>query len=114
MELLRAALKVAQHYTFQIVQGDLRTDLPALVAQMPEDATRVVFHTAVIGYLSSANERSAAAEALKDLDVVWVSNEPPEFLPELSKKLTTLAARAVSAVYEPATDGLDGSAWRQS
>jgi hypothetical protein len=87
MELLRAALKVAQHYTFQIVQGDLRTDLPALVAQMPEDATRVVFHTAVIGYLSSANERSAAAEALKDLDVVWVSNEPPEFLPELSKKI---------------------------
>jgi hypothetical protein len=80
-------LRLPNTIRFKLFQGDLRTDLPALVAQMPEDATRVVFHTAVIGYLSSANERSAAAEALKDLDVVWVSNEPPEFLPELSKKI---------------------------
>ena len=42
--LLRAALNVAHHYPVQVVQGDLRTDLLALVTRMPEDATRVAFY----------------------------------------------------------------------
>ena len=54
---------------------------------MPRDATRVIFHTAVIGYLSSVNERSAFVQTLRDLDVVWVSNEPPELLPDASQAL---------------------------
>jgi hypothetical protein len=92
LQLLRAALEVARQYPLRVVQGDLRTDLRALVAQMPTDATRVIFHTAVMGYLSSRNERSAFARTITDLDVAWISNEPPELLPEVpqspSKPLT--------------------------
>jgi len=37
---------------------------------MPEDATGVVLHTAVLGYLSSADERSAYAQTVRDLEVL--------------------------------------------
>jgi hypothetical protein len=46
-ELLRTALEVANHCRPRVVQGDLRTDLRALAAQMPENATRVIFHANV-------------------------------------------------------------------
>ena len=95
LELLRAALKVAHHYPVQVVQGDLGTDLPALVARMPEDATRVVFHTAVLGYLSSANERSAFAQSVRDLEVVWVSNEPPALFPDMTQGLNKPSSRPI-------------------
>jgi len=88
VDLLRAALKVAYHYPLQVVEGDLRTDLRALVAQMPEGATRVIFHTAVLGYLSSADERSGFAQNVRDLDIVWISNEPPELCPDATQGLS--------------------------
>ncbi|MBV8356726.1 MAG: DUF2332 domain-containing protein [Deltaproteobacteria bacterium] len=87
LQLLRDAVKIAQHYSLQVVQGDLRTDLRALVARMPEDATRVVFHTAVLGYLSSDDERSAFAQTVRNLDVVWISNEPPVLFPDMTQDL---------------------------
>jgi len=55
---------------------------------MPEDATRVVFHTAVLGYLRSA-DRTAFAQTVKGLEVVWISNEPPGLFPEMTQGLTT-------------------------
>jgi hypothetical protein len=88
LQLLRAALEVAHHSPLQVIQGDLRTDLRALVARMPADATRVVFHTAVLGYLSSADERSAFRQAMKDLEVVWISNEPPALFPNMTQGLS--------------------------
>jgi hypothetical protein len=88
LHLLRAALKVAHQCPVRVAQGDLRTDLRALVVQMPEDATRVVFHTAVLAYLSSADERSAFAQTLRGLDIVWVSNERPEVFPDVTQGLS--------------------------
>jgi len=70
------------------VQGDLRTDLRALAAQMPENATRVIFHTAVLGYLNSPSERSAFAQDLNDLDVVWICNESPQLFPDVTQGLS--------------------------
>jgi hypothetical protein len=88
LELLRAALEVARYDPPRLVRGDLRIDVRALVAQMPKDITRIVFHTAVLGYARSANERSAFAQTLKELDVLWVSNEPPALFPEISRDLS--------------------------
>jgi hypothetical protein len=88
LQLLRASLKVAYHYPLQVVQGDLRTDVRTLVAQMPEGTTRVIFHTAVLGYLSSPSVRSAFAQTMRDLDVVWISNEPPELLADVTPSLS--------------------------
>ena len=84
LRLLRTALEVAKHCRPRVVHGDLRTDLRALVAQMPANATRVIFHTAVLSYLTSCDDRLAFAQTLSDLDVVWICNEPPELFPDVT------------------------------
>ena len=70
LDLLHAAPEVARLDPPRVVRGDLRADLRTMVAQMPKDATRVVFHSAVISYLSSADERLALARTLEDLEIV--------------------------------------------
>ena len=53
---LRAAIKIAAEQKPRLVKGDLRTDLAALAREAPKDATLVIFHTAVLAYVSSAAE----------------------------------------------------------
>ena len=46
----------------RVIEGDLTTDLPALAAEAPQDATLVIFHTAVLATCPPAGrERSATA-----------------------------------------------------
>jgi hypothetical protein len=73
---LRAAVAVARADPPRIVEGDLVTDLPALAAEAPRDATLVVFHTAVLAYVPS-DGRSAFAAALRGLDATWLAIEDP-------------------------------------
>jgi hypothetical protein len=83
LSLLRAAIQVARRDPPAVFQGDLRTDLSRLVAQAPDDATLVVFHTAVLGYVTPHAERSAFVRTVRDLKVAWISNEPPELFPNM-------------------------------
>jgi hypothetical protein len=78
--ILRGAVEIARADPPQLVAGDLLTDLPALAAQAPRDATLVVFHSAVLAYVDVAG-RSAFAATMADLDAVWVSNEAPGVVP---------------------------------
>jgi len=48
---LRAAASLASRHDVMIWRGDLRTDLDALVAAAPDDATLVVTHSATLAYL---------------------------------------------------------------
>jgi hypothetical protein len=64
----------------RVVAGDLRTDLDALVAEAPSDATVVVFHTAVLAYLSREDRAAFADHMRAGIDIGrwhWVSNEGP-------------------------------------
>jgi hypothetical protein len=83
LSLLRAAIQVARRDPPAVFQGDLRTDLSRLVAQAPDDATLMVFHTAVLGYLNPHAERSAFVRTVHDLKIAWISNEPPELFPNM-------------------------------
>ena len=76
---LRGAVAVARADPPRVVQGDLLTDLPALAAEAPRDATLVVFHTAVLAYVPSAGRR-AFADTVRGLDAVWLANEGPRVL----------------------------------
>ena len=83
-ERLRAAVEIARNDPPYLVRGDLFDELPALMAQAPEDATLIVFHSAVIAYLEAAGrERFAAMMAglVADGRCHWVSNEGPRVLP---------------------------------
>jgi hypothetical protein len=50
--------------------------------------TGVIFHTAVLSYLNSCDERLAFAQTLSDLEVVWICNEPPELFPDVRPGLS--------------------------
>src|SRR5260370_1070524 len=51
---LAAALASARRDPPVVHRGDLLTDLPALAAQAPPDATLVVYHTSVLAYVAPA------------------------------------------------------------
>ncbi|MFD9816243.1 DUF2332 family protein [Streptomyces sp. NPDC059080] len=64
----------------EIVRGDLVEELPALAARIPEDATLVVFHTAVLPYLPPAHRERFAAQvstllAARPGGGHWISQE---------------------------------------
>jgi hypothetical protein len=63
-----------------VYQGDLRTDLAALAARAPADATLVVYHSAVLAYVSPA-DRGRFVQAVGSLRAVWLSNEAPGVVP---------------------------------
>ncbi|HEY1625870.1 MAG TPA: DUF2332 domain-containing protein [Streptosporangiaceae bacterium] len=76
LERLAAAIAAARRDPPRIHRGDLRTDLPALAAQAPADATLVVYHTAVLNYLPRA-DREQFGKTVAGLRCVWLSNEAP-------------------------------------
>jgi len=73
---LRAAVDVVRRDPPRIVRGDALESLPALVDTVPDDATLVVFHSAVLAYFG-AEERTRFAALARDLPGHWVSNEGP-------------------------------------
>jgi hypothetical protein len=80
---LRAAMTIARAQKPRVVNGDLRRDLARLAAEMPKAATRVIFHTAVLAYVSSSAERAEFARAVASLCDVWLSNEAPRLFPDI-------------------------------
>jgi hypothetical protein len=74
IERLRAAIQIAREDPPAVLQGNL-LDLTADVArQAPAEATLVIFHSAVLAYLS-AEARARFANIVADLGAVWLSNE---------------------------------------
>ncbi|MCA0960562.1 DUF2332 domain-containing protein [Salipiger bermudensis] len=83
---LRKAVQTARTERPRVVAGDLRQDLQALIADAPGDATVVVFHTAVLSYVTDQGERDAfAAEMIDDARVTWLSNEGPRTFPQFAE-----------------------------
>lgn len=79
---LRAALKVAAAHRPRVVKGDLRGDaLAELCREAPEEATLVVFHTAVLAYVADQGERLAFARRAMRCCDYWLCNESPRVLP---------------------------------
>jgi hypothetical protein len=84
---LNAAIAVARAEPPMVTRGDLVEDLPAVAAEAPEDATLVVFHSAVLSYVSPERRRVFAAvlaDVSKRREVVWVSNEGPGVVADIA------------------------------
>jgi hypothetical protein len=95
---LTAAIASARREPPPVYRGDLLTDLPALVAQAPPDATLVVFHSAVLAYVAK-RDRPRFAATVRDLGAVWVANEAPGVVLDLP------APADLSAAFVLARDG---------
>ena len=83
---LRAAIMIAAEQKPRLVKGDLRTDLAALAREAPKDATLVIFHTAVLAYISPAAEREAFARSVGSLCDYWIANEMPQVFPNIARR----------------------------
>jgi hypothetical protein len=87
---LQAAVKIAATVKPRIVKGDLRgSEFVRLCSEAPKDATLVVFHTAVLDYISDLADREAFAEQAMRLAPYWVSNEFPRAFPSIATRAGT-------------------------
>ncbi|MGW0845340.1 DUF2332 family protein [Streptomyces sp. NPDC002787] len=82
LQRLGGALNVARAEPAHIVRGDLNEAVSSLVAQAPTGATPVVFHSAVLAYLSY-DARARFARTMRNLPCRWISNESPSVFPAL-------------------------------
>lgn len=81
---LRAAMEVARATPARVRAGDLTTDLPALLAEAPVGPTIVVFHSAVLGYVTDPAKREEFARTVFDHAAVWISHEVPSVFPDIA------------------------------
>ena len=83
---LRGAMMIATEQKPRLVKGDLRTDLAALAREAPKDATLVIFHTAVLAYISPAAKREEFARSVGSLCDYWIANEAPLVFPDIARR----------------------------
>lgn len=83
---LQAALAIAAVEKPRVVTGDLRGDLAPLAAEAPKDATLVIFHTAVLAYVSPREAREAFARSAQSLCDFWIANEAPGVFPDIAAR----------------------------
>ena len=77
---LEGAIELARAGPPAVSAGDLVDALPAVLAEAPDNAQLVVFHSAVLSYVRPDRRQAFAdvlAEASGRRDLVWVSNEAP-------------------------------------
>jgi hypothetical protein len=77
---LGEAIAVARRDPPRVVRGDLLSHLGPLASEAPSDATLVVFHTAVLAYLT-ADERERFREGVMRLGGHWIAVEGSDALP---------------------------------
>lgn len=81
---LRASIAVAQANPPRICAGDLTCDIAALMAEAPQDATLVVFHTAVLTYVQNQAARDRFSTQMLNSRAVWLSNEGLRVFPHFA------------------------------
>jgi hypothetical protein len=84
---LEAAIGLARAQPPVVSAGDLVDDLPAVLGEVPRGARLVVFHSAVLTYVKPDRRQAFAgilADASRTRDIVWLSNEPPGVVPEVT------------------------------
>jgi hypothetical protein len=80
---LRAAIDLARREPPVVEPGDAVERTAELVAQAPAGTTIVVFHSALMPYLSEKS-RLAFGELVRGLPVTWISNEGAGGVPSLT------------------------------
>ncbi|WP_420125480.1 DUF2332 domain-containing protein [Longimicrobium sp.] len=87
-ERLHAAIHIARRYSGDVIRGDLtrEQDLRIHASRAPQNATLVIFHSAVLNYVHP-RERERFVQTVRDLGAVWISNEGPGVFPEIAVKL---------------------------
>lgn len=81
---LHAAVGIVAEDPPRIDTGDLVEGIEALLGEVPDGATPVVIHSAVLAYLPQERRLEFAQRLAVQDDVVWLSNELPDVVPGLT------------------------------
>lgn len=92
---LRVAIDTARRDPPTVERGDLLNDLEPLMAAAPRDMTLVVFHTAVLAYVASPEQREGFAQTMRSANAVWISNEAPGVFPGYARPAPPAPARGL-------------------
>lgn len=104
---LQAALSVAQADPPVLLRGDLIDRLSDALLLVPHDATTVVFHSAVLAYVTAAVRRRFAELMIEHPDVVWISNEAPGVIDVVTTDLKPPASAATRSFFVTARPGIE-------
>lgn len=85
---LDAALRIAHAHPPRVVAGDAVDGLRAAVAEMPEDAVRVIWSPAVLVYLAP-EARVRFGELAREFGDVWLSLDGRRVLPDVAERAET-------------------------
>lgn len=98
-ERLHAAARIVSSHPPHLVAGDILERIPELVRQAPAGSRVVVFHSAVLVYLTPQHRAEFVAMMAQLPDVTWISNEGEYVLPDIADKVTTdVDGRTILAV----------------
>ena len=98
-ERLHAAARIVSSHPPHLVAGDILERIPELVRQAPAGSRVVVFHSAVLVYLTPQHRAEFVAMMAQLPDVTWISNEGEYVLPGIADKVTTdVDGRTILAV----------------
>lgn len=86
LQRLAAGAELIEQDPPQLHAGDLNEKLEEVLSQVPAGTVPVVFHSAVLVYLSG-KERARFVELVQRAGVRWVSNEGLQVFPDIASKL---------------------------
>ncbi len=86
------AVGIARRDPPPVRRGDIFRDLEALASEAPQEATLVVFHSAVLSYVPDPRQREEFAAAMIGRRAVWISNEAPNVFPTITGQAPEPAA----------------------
>jgi len=101
---LHAAIDIARRDPPQLINGDLNETIVTVASHAPSDATLVVFHSAVLAYLS-ADARAQFVATAKSLRGHWISNEGLPLAPIVSTTVLPPPPDPTKALFVLAKDG---------
>ncbi|MFE2958033.1 DUF2332 domain-containing protein [Nocardia tengchongensis] len=104
LQRLRAAVAIAGADPIEVVSGDLNETVADLVSAAPDEATIVVFHSAVLAYLG-VDARDRFERTVRTLRCHWVSNEGCGVIGSVADRLP-VPASATPGRFVVALDGV--------
>jgi hypothetical protein len=109
-ERLAGAIAAARRDPPAVHRGDLVTDLAALAATAPADATLVIFHSSVL-YQVAPEQRERFAATVGGLGAVWLSGEAPGVVPGTEGPARDGMSYVVARDGEPIAQADSHGAW---
>jgi hypothetical protein len=109
---LAAAIAAARRDPPAVHRGDLATDVAALAATAPADATLVIYHSSVL-YQVAPEQRARFAAAVRGLGAVWLSAEAPGDVPGTERPARDGLSYVVAIDGRPVALADSHGAWLQ-